>query len=148
MAPPRPPEPGTPAYVATADQYGAAQRDATRQAAALLRAGARLVAPTGPWASRMLGSVRAVGRSGLCPHLDARYRPDSPVPLYATMPGTLRCYECAATGLDSHPACAMCGSRRPDPLAPQLHLAQRGIVIAYAPLCFPCSHREHRPEGP
>lgn len=143
----RPPKPGTPAYTATADQFDAAQRHATEQAVALFRAGARLLLPTGPWAVRMFGSVQPGAlRREACAHLRALA---GPVPMYVTAPGTLACTTCATTRPPSRDApCSMCGRDPATFLPHRPHVAQRGIVIAYAPLCFGCSYREPCPEGP
>lgn len=144
------PDPGTPAYQATADQYAAAQRDATRQAAALLHSGALLVAPDGPWAARMLDSVRAgQSRRMVCKHLaDA----NGPKPMYVVAPRTLVCPDCldsAIATLAQHlPGCAACGRAGPGPLPHRIHIAQAQITLIWGRLCLSCGARERRPEGP
>lgn len=141
------PERGTPAYTATADQFDAAQRDATGRAAALLHAGALLVAPDGPWAARMFDSVRPGAPARVvCHHISAMNGPTS---MYVTAPGTLVCPACLAREADRHrDICAGCRKARSGPLPHRIHIAQRGIAIAHGRLCFTCSTIEHRPKGP
>lgn len=146
--PSRLPEPGTPAYTYLADQFDAAQRHATEQAAALLHAGARLVTPTGPWAAERLASALPTrrGRRG-CRHLAAM---TGPAPMYVTAPAWLVCHDCLPSHDDrARIPCAQCArATRPGPRRYGVCIAQRQLLIAYGALCFTCTYREHRPEGP
>lgn len=145
--PPRPPERGTPAYGAAADQYAAAFADATRQAATLLHTGgALLVTPDGPWADAMLTSVapgRGVRRV-VCPHVASAAGPQ---PMFVLRPGVLMCLACLGMIEHQPPGpvlCDRCG--RPSTLfPPRLVIAQRHLVIARGRLCLSCFHSEHAP---
>ena len=142
--PPRLPDPGTPAYTATADQFAAAQRDAQRQAAALLRAGARLVATTGLWAAGLLDSVRpGMPYREVCTHLA---QTSGPAVRYVTEPALLLCRACQVQMAARTPGvCAMCGRADPFVLPHRPHIAQQGVTLVYGVLCLSCSAQEHPP---
>jgi hypothetical protein len=141
--PPLPPEPGTPAYTAVADQYAAAQDQTTSLGSALLRVGALLLPPTGVWARAMLDSVAPVlgvpGARVVCPHI--AHAP-GPQPMFVLVAGTLSCHDClqAVRIRPPRPECGRCG-RSGLALLREV-IAQRHIVIARGRLCPACLYAE------
>jgi hypothetical protein len=142
---PTPPEPGTAAYAAEADQYNAALADVRRIGLRLTGRGAALVGPGGPWAAALLDSVaESVGRPRrVCATIAAAV---GPIPMFVVHPGLLTCESCTndlLTGLPS--TCSQCG-RNPTEVDPlRAVAAQRLHVLARGRLCPSCLYAEQNP---
>lgn len=141
---PRPPDPGSLAALAAADQRAAAHRDTLAWAAALVHDGALLVPHTGPWAARAFASVQPHRWVTRCPHID---RARGHLPMAIPARGHLACRGClASTAVEldwRFPRCRSCDTPRPGVLSHRVHVAQLRHVLAYGRLCFTCSTIEH-----
>lgn len=142
MQAPRPPEQGTPGYLALQDQLHSAIAEITAHAAELVHGGAFLLPPTGPWAEARFASVAPhLGRPGrrvVCAHI--AHRPGGgPQPLYTVIPALLCCRACFdvyARRKTRASNCDRCG--RPAPYALRPVISQREQVLAHGHLCPIC----------
>lgn len=155
LRPPLPPEPGSLAYQALADQLAAAVNEVTQHAAHLTHEGALLLDASGPWAEALHASVAPIlGRSrrrAICAHIAHH---SGPQPLYVITPQFLICRACLdvferrpAASLDCH-RCHRCARPSVPPL--RTVIAQRGQVLAIGHLCPPClfAERLHHTTAP